>query len=114
MSFISSRLSFSPDSSFFMAMARSSSLLSRMDLSLRSIKDLSDLLNRVAFGGERVVLHRRGKNVAALVSIHHLDLLEALEDRLDVAEAKQALEEMDASGESPIPWEQVKRELELG
>ena len=32
-------------------------------------KNLADVLNRVAYGGERVILQRRGKGVAALVSI---------------------------------------------
>jgi antitoxin Phd len=70
---------------------------------------LSDILNQVAYAKERVILHRRGKDVAALVSMEDLLLLQALEDRLDNEAAAAALEEPGAS----ILWEQVKRELGL-
>ncbi len=72
-------------------------------------EDFADILNQVAYAGERIILHRRGKNVAALVSIADLQLLQDLEDRLDNAAANAALSE---PGES-IPWEQVKQELDL-
>lgn len=72
-------------------------------------QDLADLLNRVAYSGERVVLHRRGKNVAALVSMEDLELLRSLEDRLDNQEADGALTE----GGEPVPWETVKADLGL-
>lgn len=35
---------------------------------------LSELVNRVRFGGESIVLTRHGKGVAALVPIEHLSL----------------------------------------
>jgi prevent-host-death family protein len=41
--------------------------------------ELSDLVSRVAFSGERVSLTRHGKPVAALVSAADLELLESLE-----------------------------------
>jgi prevent-host-death family protein len=40
---------------------------------------LSELLGRVAYGRERVVVERKGKPMAALVSIEDLRRLEALE-----------------------------------
>ncbi|HMA47808.1 MAG TPA: type II toxin-antitoxin system Phd/YefM family antitoxin [Frankiaceae bacterium] len=42
--------------------------------------ELSDLVSRVAFSGERVTLTRHGKAVAALVSAADLARLEALEE----------------------------------
>jgi prevent-host-death family protein len=39
-------------------------------------EDLADLVNRVAYGSERIVLTRHGKPVAALVSREDLALLE--------------------------------------
>lgn len=72
-------------------------------------QDFAELLNRVAYSGERVVLHRRGKNVAALVSLEDLELLRALEDRLDNQAAEAAL----AEGGEPVPWEKVKADLGL-
>ncbi len=68
----------------------------------------SDIINRAAFGKERVVLTRRGKELAAVVPIEDMKLLEELEDRLDVEAARQALKE-----EGTIPWEKVKAELGL-
>jgi prevent-host-death family protein len=39
-------------------------------------KDLAELVNRVAYGGERIPLSRHGKVVAAIVSAEDLELLE--------------------------------------
>jgi len=41
-------------------------------------RDISELVNRVAYGGERVVLTSRGRPKAALVSIGDYDLLQKL------------------------------------
>ena len=71
-------------------------------------QDFSDALDRVVRDGERIVVQRGGKDVAALVPVRDAEFLEDLEDRIDVAEAEKALAEMAADGEQPIPWEQVK------
>jgi prevent-host-death family protein len=44
-------------------------------------KDLAELVNRVAYGGERIPLSRHGKVVAAIVSAEDLDLLERIGER---------------------------------
>ena len=44
--------------------------------------DLADLVNRVAYSGERVVLTRHGKAMAALVSADDLERLEQLAQQL--------------------------------
>ena len=69
---------------------------------------LADTLNRVAYQGERIALERHGKVVAALVSKDDLDLLEALEDRVDLAEARRALKEPGQRS-----WADVKTALGL-
>ena len=78
-------------------------------------KVFGDTVNRVAYRGERIVLERRGKDVAALVPIEDLRLLERLaeerEDRLDVEEADRIL--ADAKPEDFEPWEKVKADLGL-
>ena len=51
----------------------------------------ADAINRAAFGNERVLLRRRGRAVAAVVPIDDLRLLEALEDRIDLLDARAAL-----------------------
>ena len=65
-------------------------------------------MNRVAFGAERIVLERRGKDVAALVSMEDLALLDELENKIDLDAARKALRERGS-----IPWEKVKADLGL-
>lgn len=69
----------------------------------------SDIINRARYRGERIILTRRGKPVAAVVPIEDLEVLEKMEDRIDVEEAEKRL----ASDEPRIPWEEVKRALDL-
>jgi prevent-host-death family protein len=79
-------------------------------LSIARIRvELAETLNRVFYRGERVVLQRHGKDVAVIVPLEDLMLLEALEDRMDVEAAKAALAEAREKG--TIPWEQLEREF---
>lgn len=65
-----------------------------IQVGIKEIRDnLADALNKVAYAGERVVLARRGKGVAALVSMEDLDLLEKMEDEADLKAAKKARKE---------------------
>lgn len=68
----------------------------------------ADTINRVAYQGERIALERHGKTVAALVSAEDLELLEALENRTDLAAARKALKEPGRRS-----WEKVKAEIGL-
>jgi prevent-host-death family protein len=78
-------------------------------LSASSLRDtLAEALNKVAYGGERILLHRRGKDLAALISKDDLALFEELEDRSDAILAHEALAEPGA-----IPWEKVREDLDL-
>ena len=76
---------------------------------------LSELVNRAAYGKERIVLTRRGKGVAALVSLDDLLALEQmmrrLEDQADLEAIQKALDE--DRHKEPIPWEKVKEDLGL-
>jgi prevent-host-death family protein len=60
--------------------------------------DFSTVLNRAAFGKERVILKRRGKSIAAVVPMADVNLLQALEDNLDVADALAARKEARKKG----------------
>jgi prevent-host-death family protein len=71
----------------------------------------AELVNRAAYGHERVRVVRRGRPVAAIVPIGDLELLERLEDEVDLLAARDAL--ADPENAVPIPWEQVKSELGL-
>ena len=73
--------------------------------------DFATIINKVAFGGERVRLTRHGKAVAAVVPVEDLRLLEELEDAFDLADLETAL--ADPANRERIPWEDVKRELGL-
>ena len=59
---------------------------------------LSELISRVADGRERLIVLRRGKPVAALVSLQDLRRLEALESGSSGAEAGSAHPIMRAFG----------------
>ncbi|MBA3010207.1 MAG: type II toxin-antitoxin system Phd/YefM family antitoxin [Proteobacteria bacterium] len=72
-------------------------------------KNLADIVNKVAYGKEPVILTRRGQDVAALVSIEELELLQQIEDHIDIEDAKKALAE---SGDN-IPAEEFWKQLGL-
>ena len=74
-------------------------------------QDLSDTLNRVAYGRQRVVLERRGKEIAAVIPIEDLRLLEALEARIDLTDARAALAEAKKKGTKSL--EAIMKELGL-
>lgn len=76
----------------------------------RARTELADTLNRVAYGGERIVLHRRGKDLAALVPLADLELLRAIEDEIDNEAADRALGEPGPS----ISWQKAKADAGLG
>jgi len=73
--------------------------------------EFSEILNRASFGKERIVLTRRGKDLAALVPIEDLELLERLEDRIDLEDARAALAEVREGG--TVSWEKLKSDLGL-
>lgn len=77
------------------------------EISVSKMKDtLSDVLNRVAYGRERIVVSSHGKPKAAVISVEDLEFLEELEDALAAHEALAAYE----AGET-LPWEEVRAEL---
>jgi prevent-host-death family protein len=79
-------------------------------ISVSEMKDtLSEVLNRAAYGRERIVIASRGKPKAAVISLDDLELLEELEDALAV---REALEEYER-GET-ISLEELIAELEAG
>ena len=73
----------------------------------------SDTLNRVAYGGERIVLRRRGRDLAAVVPMEDLALTKKVENETDVREAQRALAWMRRTGKKPGPLRKLKRDLGL-
>jgi prevent-host-death family protein len=74
----------------------------------RARESLSDVINRVVYQGERIILERHGKDVVAMVPVEDLELLEELEDRMDLEEARRRLKEP-----GRIPWKEIKERLGL-
>ena len=73
--------------------------------------EFSTVLNRAAFGKERVILARRGKAIAAIVPMDDVRLLRALEDRADLADAIAAEREALENGTTSLA--DLKRDLAL-
>jgi prevent-host-death family protein len=71
----------------------------------------ADVVNRAAYGKERIVLTKHNREVAAVVPIEDLRLLEELEERIDLQEAAKALAEAKVTGTTS--WDDLKSELGL-
>ncbi len=72
-------------------------------------QELADLLNRVAYRQERVVLTRYGRPLAAVVPMQDVELLERLEAQADLEAMREAL--ADPANAEPLPWPKVKADL---
>jgi prevent-host-death family protein len=72
-------------------------------------RNLTDLVGRVAYGGERITIGRRNKDLAVLVPVEDAELLERLEDEADIKAAMRTLKK----GQKGIPWAKAKKELGL-
>ena len=56
-------------------------------------KKLAEIVNKVAYGKEPIVLTRRGEEIAALISMEELKLLQLIEDYIDIEDARKVLAE---------------------
>jgi len=74
----------------------------------------ASIIARVQTNPEPVYLSRHGKRIAAVIDADELDRLIALaEDMEDIRAAELAREEMRQTGETAVPWNEVKRDLGL-
>ena len=82
-------------------------------------RNISTLVNRVAFGGERIILTSRGKPKAALISIEDLRKLEKLErtesalyaERKAALAMAKAVREMTLARRGGVPFPDVTEEI---
>ncbi len=86
--------------------------MTRINVS-KAREEFPELIDRAANGKERTIVSRRGKDLAALVPIEDLRLLERLAreemDRIDLEDAHTALKEAEEKG--TIPLRDLMREL---
>lgn len=61
--------------------------------------NLAEILNRVAFGGDQIVVKRHGKPFVAIVATYDLQACQALEDYSDA----KYIERLEAGGELDKP-----------
>jgi prevent-host-death family protein len=74
-------------------------------------KNMAELLNRAAYGGERFVVTRHGKELVAIVPVADATILERLRALLEKRDYEAALEAVAELG--TVPWDEVRRELDL-
>lgn len=74
-------------------------------------KNMAELLNRAAYGGERFVVTRHGKELVAIVPLEEATLLDRLRGFLAERDYEAALREVAEAG--TVPWEEVRRDLDL-
>jgi len=56
-------------------------------------QNFTDIANRVMFGNERICIEKNNKPAVAVVPARDVELLEAIEDKIDLEDALKALKE---------------------
>lgn len=72
-------------------------------------EQFTDLVNRVAHDNERVILTRRGKEIAVLIPIEDLKVLQDSQDKYDLRDAIEALKQARHMG--TISLDKLKAEV---
>lgn len=72
-------------------------------------EEFPELISRVAHNKDRIVITRRGKDVAAIVPLEDLALILASQNKDDLREATEALKE--ARGHGTAALDDFKEEL---
>jgi prevent-host-death family protein len=70
-------------------------------------KDFTNLLKKVNQENESIILTQHGKQIAALISIDELNLLQQIEDYIDIQDAKKALRGNEENISSTEFWKQL-------
>ena len=73
--------------------------------------NFNELVNRVRYGKERLIITHHNQEAAVLISREDLDLLEKLEDVLLGEAALHVLEEAEATGDQGLSLKALKKEL---
>jgi prevent-host-death family protein len=79
--------------------------MTRLNVS-KAREEFPEVVNRAAYGKERTIVSRRGKDLAAVVPIEDLRLLQRLArqkmNRADLEDARAALTEAEEKGVVPL------------
>ena len=75
-------------------------------------KRFSEAISQAAYGGERIIIERSGKPLAALVSMEDLEALEVLEDLIDIEEARRRLQALGDASDDVMAFEAFEKELD--
>ena len=79
--------------------------MTRLNVS-KAREEFPEVVNRAAYGNERTIVSRRGKDMAAVIPIEDLRLLERLSqeeiDRSDLEDARASLKEAEKKGTIPL------------
>ena len=74
----------------------------------------SSAINEALASGKPVYIQRHGRRIAAIIGAEELErLMELAEDMEDIRAAEEAREEMRRTGETPVPWDEVRANLGL-
>jgi prevent-host-death family protein len=88
--------------------------MTRLNVS-KAREQFPELVKRAAYGKERTIVSRRGKDLAAVIPMEDLRLLERLArletDRIDLEDARAALKEAEEKGS--ISLKKAKKHLGL-
>lgn len=71
-------------------------------------QDFAEIVNKVAYGKERIIVTRQGKDFVAIICIDDMKLLEKIEDYIDIEDARKAIKE-----KGSIPFEKIKKKVGL-
>ena len=72
-------------------------------------EQFTDIVNRVAHNKERIILSRRGKDIAVIIPLEDYKLLQESQDKHDLHEAIDALKEARTAGTTSL--EKLKEEI---
>ena len=75
-------------------------------------RNFAEIINRAAYGKERIALKRRGKVVAYVVPAEDVRTIEAIEDRIDAEAARRALKDLRSGKETTRPFAEVEADIE--
>ena len=73
-------------------------------------KNFSETLNKVAYGKDRIMIHRNEKDLAVIVPLEDVRLLEMIEDKVDLMLVEEAMADHEPG--DVMDWDTFMKEFE--